>query len=294
MPKCLSVHADYRCRHSGACCRAGWTIPFSADEFVTASLLPLASGGFRRDEQGHVSAANRTDGACAFLETSALCAIHRLGSSAALPVSCRMFPRVVLHDARGTFISLSHFCPTAASMLCSAAGPVTIVDAPETLTGAGDLDGLDARDAWPPLLRPGVLMDVESYGVWEARAIELLTGDGRPAADALAVLDAVTAAITSWSPGGGALRDAIERAFEGERATLSEAFRPVSSPSAINRWLAARLFANWIAYQGDGLDAIVRYLDRCLATFDAELAVDGDAIQAIRRSDLAILHTVTS
>src|SRR5262245_17046280 len=26
---CLSFHAAYRCRHSGACCRASWSIPFT-------------------------------------------------------------------------------------------------------------------------------------------------------------------------------------------------------------------------------------------------------------------------
>lgn len=197
-----------------------------------------------------------------------------------------MFPRVVLHDARGTFMSLSHFCPTAASLLFAGTGAVTIVDAPETLAGVGELDGLDARDAWPPLLRPGVLMDLESYGLWEARAIDLLTGDERSAADALAALVAVTAEITRWSPGEGALRDAVECKF------TDLAGRPALHSAPVKRWLAARLFANWVAYQGDGLRAILRYLENCLDTFNRELAADGETLQAIRRSDLAILHTV--
>ena len=68
-----------------------------------------------------------------------------------------MFPRVVLHDGRGTFISLSHFCPTAAATAVRAGDswPLAgIVDAPPALADVGALDGLDARDAWPPLLRP--------------------------------------------------------------------------------------------------------------------------------------------
>ena len=32
MIRCLSFHAAYRCRHAGACCRAGWTIPFAEAE----------------------------------------------------------------------------------------------------------------------------------------------------------------------------------------------------------------------------------------------------------------------
>ncbi len=59
---------------------------------------------------------------------------------------------------------------------------------------------------------------------------------------------------------------------------------------ALKRWLAARLFGNWIAYQGDGLQAIVRYLHGCLATFITELARDGSPLEAIRRSDLLIVH----
>lgn len=289
MAKCLSIHASYRCRHSGACCRSGWTIPFSADEFVSIGRLPLPPENLRRDDAGQVHAAKQPDGSCAFLERSGLCAIHRIGSAAALPVSCRMFPRIVLHDLRGTFISLSHFCPTAAAMLFTEAGAVTIVEAPSALAEIGELDGLDARDgAWPPLLRRDVLMDLESYGAWEARAIDLLTRDDRSAADALAALTAVTAAVARWSPGEGALRDAVERAFADVAKTSSSASRH----SAIKRWLAARLFANWIAYQSDGLDAIVRYLCACLDTLNREIAEDGDVLQAVRRSDLAILHTM--
>ena len=113
------------------------------------------------------------DGACGFFERdSRLCAIHRDGGSAALPATCRIFPRLVLHDARGTFVSLSHFCPTAAAMLFDAPGPDAIVDAPASLTGEGRLDGLDATDAWPPLLRTSVLMDLDAYAAWEERAVD--------------------------------------------------------------------------------------------------------------------------
>ena len=44
---------------------------------------------------------------------------------------------MVLHDPRGTFISLSHFCPTAAGMLFDDGPPVAIVDAPAALAGVG-------------------------------------------------------------------------------------------------------------------------------------------------------------
>jgi hypothetical protein len=61
----------------------------------------------------------------------------------------------------------------------------------------------------------------------------------------------------------------------------------------VRRWLAARLFAAWTAYQGDGLAATLAFLRACLRTFEEEADVDGNAREAIRRSDLRILHRRT-
>src|ERR1051325_9650810 len=109
MAWCLSFHAAYRCRHAGACCRAEWEIPF---------------------EDGSV-AARTIDGSCTFFDrTTNLCAIHHTCGHDALPLTCQMFPRRVLHDVRGTFISLSHVCPTAAALLFDEDGHAAIVDAP--------------------------------------------------------------------------------------------------------------------------------------------------------------------
>jgi Fe-S-cluster containining protein len=285
--KCLSFHSAYRCRHSGACCRAGWTISFDHEERESVHALRLA-GGFTAD--GH--AARHADGTCTFFERdSHLCAIHHAAGHAALPLSCRMFPRVVLHDGRGTLISLSHFCPTAAGLLFEtgdASPPTGVVDAPSTLTEVGPLDGLDAREAWPPLLRPGVMMDLESYAAWERLGVELLTREGIAPGVSLDVLAAATGDIAAWSPGETrpllhAVRDAFGT-LAPPTAVLTE------HEHALKRWLAARLFGNWIAYQGDGLQAIVRYLHGCLATFTTELARDGSPLEAIRRSDLQIVH----
>jgi Fe-S-cluster containining protein len=287
--KCLSFHAPYGCRHSGACCRAGWTIPFDHGERETVQTLRLSAGSLTRDGL----AARHADGTCTFLETdSRLCAIHHAGGQAALPLSCRMFPRVVLHDGRGTFISLSHFCPTAAGLLFDHGESwplVGIVDAPPALTDVGPLDGLDARDAWPPLLRPGVMTDLESYGAWEHLGIELLTRDGIAPDVSLDMLAAATTRIASWSPGGVTpLLDSVRETFDRLAAPATRALD--AHEPAVKRWLAARLFGNWIAYQADGLDAIVRYLRGCLGIFAAELARDGHPLEAIRRSDLQIVH----
>ena len=63
---------------------------------------------------------------------------------------------------------------------------------------------------------------------------------------------------------------------------------------AIKRWLAARLFGSWIAYQGNALDTVVRYLRACHDVFLVELARDGDPRAAIRRSDRLIVHDSSS
>jgi len=264
---CLDFHAPYRCHHAGACCKAGWTIPF---------------------EDGTVAAQDDT-GACIFLDGRARrCAIHRARGIDALPLACRMFPRVVLHDGRGTFVSLSHFCPTAAALLFEGSGRADIVGAPAALANVGDLDGLDARHEWPPLLRPGVLMDLESYGAWERRAVVLLTGDAVAARDALARLEDVTARVIAWTPGSASLRDRVHGAFDQDRPPRMHAGS--GRDTAVTRWLAARLFGAWSAYQGDGLAATMRYLRSCLQTFEEEVQRDADAREAIRRSDFRLLH----
>lgn len=258
--------------------------------------LPLSSAKFTAGDDGGTVAVRDADGRCAFLEGESdrhSCEIHRAGGHDAMPLACRMFPRLILHDARGTFISLSHFCPTAAGLLFETGPPAAIVDAPASLAGAGQLDGLNARDVWPPLLRPGVLMDLESYGVWERLAVEILTREGIAPHVSLDTLDAATRRVEQWSPAGSQepLLHAVRDAFGllSPPTAVLENYEP-----AVKRWLAARLFGTWIAYQGNGLRTIVRYLRACFDVFTIELARDHDALQAIRRSDHSIVHESSS
>lgn len=206
-----------------------------------------------------------------------------------------MFPRLVLHDPRGTFISLSHFCPTAAGLLFEPGPPDAIVDAPASLAGAGQLDGLNARDGWPPLLRPGVMMDLESFGTWERLAVEILTRQGIAPRVSLDTLDAATRRIERWSPGVDADGEPLLHAVRDAFGLLSPPTAALADHEpAVKRWLAARLFGTWIAYQGNGLRTIVRYVQACLDIFTIELARDRDALQAIRRSDHLIVHESSS
>jgi Fe-S-cluster containining protein len=293
--KCLSFHAAYACRQSGACCSAGWTIPFDRQELDAIGGLALTTGTIRMSAAGGVAAIGG-NGRCSFLESDGdrhTCAIHRAGGHAALPLTCRMFPRQVLHDSRGTFISLSHFFPTALALLFDDDHPVAIVDAPAPLAGEGTLDGLDARDVWPPVLRPGVLMDLDSYAQWERRAVELLTREGVAPRVSLSSLARATETIQRWSPAEETpLAHVVRDAF----GTLPPPPTAVPAPHdrAVKRWLAARLFGSWIAYQGNALDTVVRYLQACHDIFLVELARDGDPREAIRRSDRLIVHESSS
>jgi Fe-S-cluster containining protein len=346
---CLNLHADYLCRHAGACCTAGWAIPAEAP--VYESLIAYFGDRFQHPlfrtggplPEGAAGILNtRPDGDCVFFEASRgrLCAIHRELGAAQLPAACRHFPRVVLQDARGTLISMSHYCPTAAELLLSPDAP-RVVEAPRSLTLDGDLEGLDARGTLPPLLATGMLTDDDGYAAWEERAIEVLGRDDLTAEQALDLISAATRNLQTWRPGETPLRDAVQREFE--RAAAHGAFahgadenlesdvqrfrlalqsipdglahpeplddyrdrwRDVSPwwpdhDKAVRRYLAARLFGNWMAYYGAGLHAIVEYLRLALAVLKMEAARNPSSsasaawhsvIPAVRNADLLLVH----
>jgi Fe-S-cluster containining protein len=302
---CLNLHAGYQCLHSGACCTAGWPIHVERPLYET---LRVHFGADRRlfDTSGPLPdgaaavVALAPTGECVFFERDRgrLCAVHRELGPARLPEACRHFPRVALRDGRGLLISLSHFCPTAARLLVNP-DPPAIVRAPSTLTLDDGVEGLDARHALPPLLRPGMLTDVEGYATWEARALQALAREEVSASRALATIEAATRRVQGWRPGGASLSETVNREFDvasaddrdedldadRARARLVLASMPVGirKPDAsrfdeaayrwdqVARWwpdvdpmvrayLAARLFGNWVAYSGLGLHAIVEYL----------------------------------
>jgi hypothetical protein len=311
---CLSFHAAWRCRHSGACCRAGWAIPVEADRFerIRAHVGPergarLFITGGPLPEGGAAVLASDAHGACRFHEGQR-CAIHRDLGEDALPSACQQFPRIVLTDARGTFVRLSHFCPTAASLLFHTS-TFTTVPAPDTITLQGRVEGLDARSVLPPLLRSGLLTDVDGYALWEALGVETLASGGLTASEAVSVIDAATLATLEWRPADMSLADAVRRAFSSARPIASSAdperdlirfacaadsiphgLRAPIVPrgieavwaqvnaeleghdAALRAWIASHLFGNWIAYSANGLATVVEYLRVCLAVLRVELA----------------------
>jgi hypothetical protein len=116
--------------------------------------------------------------------------------------------------------------------------PLAIVPAPMAPAERPEYEGLDARDALPPLLRPGMLMDLEGYGAWERHVIALLaSGTCGPAASvARLARDAVV--LSSWTPSQGPLRAAVERLDLPARSEPSGAAEPTFRASVAERYAA--------------------------------------------------------
>ena len=105
----LSIHADYKCRHSGVCCTADWDVPVelpvyrALDDRVRSGSLRVAPAAeplhpfvVEPDVPDGVAAMleGTRDGDCVFFERdSRLCIVHRDAGEESLPETCRHFPR---------------------------------------------------------------------------------------------------------------------------------------------------------------------------------------------------------
>ena len=341
---CLTIHAQYQCRHAGACCHE-WTIPAEPQvvELVERHGLrpsgmngPLFVSSGKPDREPAMDVAKGDNGRCVFFEQdpAGSCVIHREAGAGALPSACRHFPRKFLRDGRGTFVSLSHFCPTAASLLLDPQ-PLGIVEAVPPLVLQDPIEGLDAREALPPLLRPDVLCDLEGYDAWEREAIAVLADPDLDCDEALDRIASATERVRRWRPGGRSLAEHVRAAFAVREDCAASPSLPAEELLALLRsltagipreaadrgdaheraaaalrdhdlamknYVAARLFANWIAYQGRGLRSIVQWAraaaalvrhhaaERALRT--ARVPGRDDFIDAVRRADLLLLHGI--
>ena len=237
--RALSIHADYHCRHAGACCSSGWEVPVEPEvelhlrnalssgalrvpEAAVSSPLPdtqarRASPSFRSvgwlPHGARVVLGADSAGRCAFLEADRRCAVHRQLGLEALAAACRDFPRVVTLTPLGVSITLSHFCPTAAGMLF-VPGSLGVVEDPPAFPVAWPYEGLDAREALPPLLRPDVLMDWPSLDRWERFAVGVLAGERRSPEAALDLLAATAEEARRWTPDNGPFPEHVERVLE--------------------------------------------------------------------------------
>ena len=350
----LSIHADDRCRHSGRCCTADWDVPVELPVYrslaeavavgrlsvvgTAAGLAPFVLGPDLPDDAAAMLERTAA-GDCVFFERgSGLCAVHRDVGHAALPATCRHFPRVAVRDRRGTFITLSHFCPTAASMLFRDDVPLEIVRNPVAFP-SGDYEGLDVGDGdLPPLLHPRMLMDPEGYSAWEAHMVSRCADPSRSPESVLATLGRDALRLRGWRPGGSSLPEAVRGlpdswveaaaprtlgdSLSRHRETmaavppdlmpdpdaggLTEAFEGFVRPAwsglgaAVNRFIAAKAFAAWTAYQGRGVCTIVRGLDVAVSILRVEAsrqcrnagrALDRDLLlEAFRATDFILNH----
>lgn len=309
---CLTLHARYQCRHAGACCE-NWAVDAEPQVMAVVEARQIRRAGVSGPQfvapasngHGAWSVARSGDGSCIFLDRDGghLCEIHRAAGAAALPSACRHFPRTILRDARGTFVSLSHFCPTAALMLLSD-DPLMLVEARPPLRLDEPIEGLDAVHELPPLVRPGLLCDLEGYAAWERGCLEILARTDLTYHQALDLIAAATDIVREWRPGAVGMVDQVAHAFHqrpvGCAAAAPDAHQraiePVAALSAagipggfvpidgfeplwaahaagpferfdrgMKNYLAARFFGTWMAYQGRGLRSTVAWLQTAAA-----------------------------
>jgi hypothetical protein len=351
----LSFHADYRCAHSGVCCSSDWDVPVelpiyhSLDEALRSGRVapaapaheggpPLVTGD-DLPEDAAAMLARTTSGDCVFYHRgSGLCVVHRDAGESHLPLTCRHFPRLAVRDRRGTFVSLTHYCPTAAASLFREDVETRIVESPPAFPPQ-DYDGLTVGDdEWPPLLHARMLMDLEAYGAWERHMVSRCAEPGAAPEAIVATLWRDAEQLRRFQPGAAALARVIAAlpaaAVPGEapsdlsgsfaaRALVVTAIPDDLKPPAderglehayaalvrpqwadfrgpLSRYLAAKAFANWTAYQGRGVLAIVRGIDAALALVRVEAArhcrdagqpLDAALLkEAIRGADFMLNH----
>ena len=349
----LSIHADYQCEHSGVCCTSDWDVAvelpiyLSHDQAMAAGQLVapgMPAGGtvfIQEDLPDDAGAmiARTSGGDCVFYHRhSGLCVVHRDLGEPLLPSTCRHFPRVAVRDRRGTCISLTHYCPTAASMLFRDDVPLEVVESPAAFPPAA-YDGLVVDpDAWPPLLHPHMLMGLEAYSAWERHMVRRCADPSMSPESVIATLTRDARLLRAYTPGTGSLLDAIaalpggvveappQRALdeslaffagviaavpdeftpEPDEQMLAEAFARYVVPAwpdwsaPVNRYLAAKAFASWTAYQGRGVLSIVRGIEAALGLVRVEAArqcrdrsrsLDAELLrEAFRNADFLLNH----
>jgi hypothetical protein len=196
-------------------------------------------------------------------------------------------------------VTLSHYCPTAAALLFED-GDAAIVEGPPVLADGEVPEGLDAREALPPVADHGrgpapTLMSWESVGEWQHAFARAVAGDravpGPPDLDRYEHARQAAPPPWTWAP-----------APPGTAAVWTSRVAPhwAGWTPVIGRYLAAKAHASWALHLGHGLADVERAVDlarvvlqvetvrQCLA---AEMPLDRERLTAaIRQSDLLLLH----
>lgn len=305
----LNFHVDYACRHSGMCCTSGWPIPVERsrvaliEETISRKVVPLRAvpwlipAGDAPDDVAGMLAV-RDNGHCVFFEAGGPgCSIHDVK-----PAGCVHFPYVCLIDQRGVHVTLSHYCPTAASMLFEHGDPVAIVEGPAPIEG-DSIEGLDARDSLPPTFakatagKPGEvlprLMSWDELDAWQRDQItNARIGDFE--SDDIALFESARAAVPPpWS-------------WPEPPPRVEEIWWSLVAPKwhffsdTLTRYAAAKAYASWSLYLGNGVDAAQHTARIAAAVLRVEAArqcgwsgreLDRELLtEAIRQSDLLLVH----
>ena len=284
------------------CCTSGWPIPVerervaSIESAIAASVIPLRvepwlSHAANLPEDVAGTLALRDHAHCVFFEAGgAGCAIH-----GAKPSSCAHFPFVCLVDQRGVYVNLSHYCPTSTALLFEHDGPIEIVEGPSPLPDVEPLEGLDASEALPPVMAGagGRLMSFDELDAWQRAHVARARIDELKADD-IAAFDRARAAVPaplSW-PGAP---DRLESLWSSQVAPAWPHFEEM-----LTRYAAAKAFASWSLYLGDGIAAAESTARLAHAVLRIECArqclafgrpLDRDLLSnAIRQSDLLLVH----
>jgi hypothetical protein len=288
----LSFHRDYRCRHAGACCTSGWTIPVESARFeqldaayrsgrvvlpllqTTAPLLrfPQRAGDYTgllaTDDSGrclfYAPQSASIEGASAARHPGS-CIIHREFGHQALPDACQQFPRIAVLRPSSVAVTLSHYCPTAADLLFQDGSQAGLeVDPP--FTSGRTLEGLDMREALPPLLRSDALFSWEAFSSWERFIVETLTRDRGSPGNAVGRIAWAAERLREWTPAAGDFDRWAEETLSDSR----EVDRIAPLDHAANSAIAAhRLVADTVPDEVSAPSAITeieRGWDVCLET----------------------------
>ncbi|NJK88576.1 MAG: hypothetical protein HC923_03695 [Myxococcales bacterium] len=249
--RCLTLHADYVCGRSGVCCSTEWRISVGPEDMVRvegalqdgrlpeAELRGKALDEIFRPDVRHpgLRIVDVSSGGCHFHGGSS-CRIHDTAGEAALPDVCRIFPRLAVQHPRGTSVTLSHFCPTAAELLFredKSDKDLLAVQRPgRSFSGKRELRGLDAREHLPPLLSPNRPMSWTAFEKWQSMALMHVASATRGPEAALSSLCDHTEELRRAASIDDALRRMKDRLASPE---------PVKVPKELGTFL--RVFA-WI------------------------------------------------
>ena len=231
----LPVHADFLCRHSGACCTSGWPIHVETDRLTAlrealgagrlsfartgpATSLPSSSPRISRPAPGPCFGRARPAPACS---TSATAGSARSSGRSATTI-CRRPASTSRGVARSNPTGSRCRSPTTARPSPGWRSGLTLAStssrprrrSPATSRSKGWMRGRRCRRS----SGRGCWRTSTGYRAWERVVVDILTWPRTPEA-ALAEIAAFTERVRTWTPRDGDLREAVERAgTDGRRS----------------------------------------------------------------------------